>query len=862
MELIERSTYLDALSNYYGQSKDGAGHTVFLTGEAGVGKTSLVTHFLASLDKNNRVYSGACDSLFTPRPLGPLYDMGGQIGIHFLDLLKNEKDRSIIFDAFLEALSSSALPKVLVIEDIHWADEATLDFIKFLTRRIIRFNCLFLLTYRDDEIQSGHPLSTFLGQLPSGNFSRLPVNRLSLQAVNRLALAKGYSTGESVYALTGGNAFYVTEILASYSPGIPERVKDAVLAVFHSKDQRMKALWELLSILPSRIEFSLAEKIEQEFPNGIDDCIRSGVIVSRQDYLSFKHELYRIAIEGSLSEYRRRSLHGKVLKLMLESTPGAYNHAQLLHHARYADDKELILKIAPQAAREAALLGAHIESSRLYLSAMENMDQNDPAMEELYEKHAYECYLTNQIKSAISSVTKALRFQEEKQEATRIGNSLRFLSRLYWFDGNGNQAESFAEKAIAVLEEQPSSKAKAMAYSNMSQLKMLSDQDEACLFWGEKAMAVAKEIGDEETLAHALNNVSSALIRTPSSEERGIALLNESLQIALRNEYHEHVARAYTNLGSNAVTIRNYALAREALDEGIRYCEERDLDSWTAYMLAWKARLNLETGNWNEAQRIADELLKNLIQPPVVKIGALVVAATVRMRRGEEARHLLLDANTCALETKELQRIVPVLLAMLEYEWITSESIVDVRAIQQTIDRMVELKKLNKKSRIYFWLRKVNKDHLLTGDTFVLKDQDEERREEISYWEQIGSPYESALIMFDGDEEEKREALVIIEKLDAPAVAEKMKSEMKAMGIKKIPRGQRESTKSNPANLTERQIEVLKLLRDGLQNKEIADKLFISPKTVDHHVSAILSQLGVASRAKAVLEAIRMEIME
>ena len=149
-----------------------------------------------------------------------------------------------------------------------------------------------------------------------------------------------------------------------------------------------------------------------------------------------------------------------------------------------------------------------------------------------------------------------------------------------------------------------------MAYSNMSQLKMLSDQTGECIFWGEKAIMIARDVNDQETLVHAMINMGSAFMLTQSSAQKGIELLREGLEISLKNSYHEHAARAYTAMGSNLVTIKNYPFAKQTLEEGIAYCEERDIDSLKLYMLGWKARLNLETGNWNEAFTIASNLLK------------------------------------------------------------------------------------------------------------------------------------------------------------------------------------------------------------------------------------------------------------
>src|SRR6185503_3338033 len=139
---------------------------------------------------------------------------------------------------------------LIVFEDIHWADEATLDFIKFLARRINRLHCLFILTYRDDEIHSHHPLRNVLGQLPPDSFTRLQLTPLSKQAVEKMAGEKGYN-GEDVYSISGGNPFYVNEILASYSQGVPDNVKDSILSSYNRQEERTKQVWELLSVIPA-----------------------------------------------------------------------------------------------------------------------------------------------------------------------------------------------------------------------------------------------------------------------------------------------------------------------------------------------------------------------------------------------------------------------------------------------------------------------------------------------------------------------------------------------------------------------------------------------------------------------------------
>jgi DNA-binding CsgD family transcriptional regulator/tetratricopeptide (TPR) repeat protein len=865
MELIERAGFLASLQTELENLAEGEGHCILLCGEAGMGKTSLVKTFCRQHKNDCKIYQGTCDALFTPRPLAPLYDIAWQIRPDLWQNNANIVDRTRFFNSVLQELCGQKEPILIIFEDIHWADEATLDFIKFMARRIDRIHCLFILTYRDNEIHSRHLLRNVLGQLPAYSFTRLQLSPLSKQAVDKMAGEKGYS-GEDVYSISGGNPFYVNEILASYSPGIPDNIKDSILSVYNLQDKKTKQVWEILSVLPTGFELKYLEKIDPDYADGVENSLNIKILVLNEGMISFKHELYRRTIESSLSPLVRVTLNKKILSLFLENFQQSNETERIIHHAKNANEYELVERYAPLAARQAAAVGAHIEASKLYFSAIEYYHGNDKnKLIEFYELYAYECYLTNKHKEAIIYTGKSLNLWKEKGDQVKIGNCLRFLSCLWWFDGNHKQAESYGSQAIEILNNQPSSRAKAMAFSNMAHLKSKMDQDEECIFWAEKAIAIAREVDDKETLAHALNNMGSALIMNQLSMQKGIELLQQSLEIALENSNHEHVAQAYTCLGINWVSMKEYALAKKALEDGIFYCEERDLDSQKLYMLSSKARLNLETGNSKEAYLIADNLLKTEDLLLVAKIGALTVLATIKMRRGEQdALPLLFEAKTLAFETMELQRIIPVFLAFLEYEWINGKSYIEMETLSQVIKWIVDLGKFSKKSRFYFWLRKTGKDHLLPGEE---NESHEENNmvtvmKETELWENWGCPYEYALSLFEGGDPDKRRAIAIIHQLDADAVYEKIKLEMRSSGIKSIPRGIRKTTQANPAHLTERELDVLRLLKEGMQNKEIADRLFISAKTVDHHISALLFKLNVNSRVKAVHEAIHLGIIK
>ncbi len=864
MTLIERDEFLASLQQHFVNVENGEGRCILLSGEAGIGKTALVKAFCKQQHDNSNIFQGACDNLFTPRPLAPLYDILWQVNKERWPVSSAIESRAALFANIFQELSAKKGKLLIVFEDVHWADEGTLDFIRFFAKRIYQLPCLFILTYRDNEIHSNHPLRNVLGQLPPDSFTKMPLVPLSKQAVVEMAIHKGLN-GEDVYSISQGNPFYVNEILASYSPGIPDNIKDSILSVYEQQKEGTKNAWQIWSVMPEGLEVDRVAKLKSALGKAIDHCFAISVILVQNGKVVFKHELYRRTIEESLTLFKRMELNKMILELFLDSFEEKGEVERILNYAKNANERNLVVKYAPLAASKAALIGAHKEASKLFLTAIEYFEGDDTnQLAELYEAYAYECYLSNQVKEAITFTEKVLKLWKDSADIVKTGDSLRFLSRLWWLNGNGNNAENFALQAIEVLKDEPVSATKAMAFSNMSQLKMLSDEPAECFLWGEKAIAMAKELGNVEILSHAINNVGSLKMCIPSSEQEGIAMLQQSLEIALKNSYHEHAARAYTNLGSGAIKIKNYALAKRALQEGLEYCEERDLDSWKDYMLSWKARLDLESGNWSGAQAIADNLLKNENQPAIIKIPALIVIGKIKIRKGEkDALPLLMNAKVMAFETMELQRIIPLMVALLEYEWLTGKTIIEKNDLDQTFLLLQGAGIDWDKNEFAFWMKKAGR-HLVSNKEIIELDISSESSASKAgeFWEKSECPYERSLVLFEGNVDDKKRAIVIVQDLGGVAVYQKMKQAMRNLGIKNIPRGIRSSTRSNAALLTSREIDVLQLLKGEMQNKEIAAQLYISPKTVDHHVSNILFKLDADSRSKAVTKADSMGILK
>lgn len=862
MELLEREQLLGDLETILSDVTDGNGRFVMVSGEAGIGKTSLVERFTETNQNQARVFWGACDSLFTARPLGPLYDIANQSQSRLLALLDEEASRAAIFNAAIGELAQGRAPTIVVIEDVHWADEATLDLLKFLGRRISKTTSMLIVTYRDDEVGPDHPLRLVFGDLPNRSVARIRLVPLSRGAVDKLAERAGRQV-ENLFAVTGGNPFFVTEALASKESGVPVTVFDAVTSRAARLSPQARALLELVSVIPSRAEMSLLNEAKVLDRDALEECLVAGVLRSEGDAVAFRHELARLAIEESIPAPRRQSLNAVVLKAMLNRGSEPFL-PQIVHHACQAGDGAAVLKYAPEAARKAAALNAHRQAASHYERALRYADSLTPKERAgLFECRSYECYLTDQMEEAAKARRKALDIWKELGDDCKLGDNLRWMSRLTWYLGKKTEAETYSSQAVSILEKLPPGPELAMAYSNRAQLHMLADETQEAVLWGERAIELAEKLGATDTLVHALNNVGTAELL--ASNERGRAKLEESLRLALENNFEEHAARAFTNLGSAAVRERNYRLAKRYQDDGIVYTSEHDLDSWKLYMVGWRARVHFEQGNWDGAADDAELVLRHHKVSAITRISALSVLGHLRVRRGDpDAARILNEAQELAMKTKELQRIAPVATALAEAAWLKGDHEKVISEARAVLEMAKDQNDPWLQGEFAFWMWRAGSGSETIENIaapYALQ-MSGDWRAAAEAWKEIGCPYDEAVALTFGDERAQREALEIFEQLGAGPAAERLRQALRATGVRGIPRGPRSSTKENPAGLTNRQVEVLELMAKGLGNNEIGEHLFISTRTVDHHVSTILSKLDAHTRAEAVSLALQRGLIK
>ncbi len=853
VELLERDPFLQTLDDLLVQAGEGRGRVALISGEAGIGKTSLVERFLEQHQAPTRTLWGACEALFTPRPLGPLYDIAPQLQTPLRALLDGEVNRAALFATVLDELTRHPAPTIVVIEDIHWADEATLDLVKFVARRIHRTSALLILTYRDDELTKDHPLRLVLGDLPAGNVTRLWLPPLSEDAVATLAQQAGRPVG-NLHAATGGNSFFLNEVLASDMSGPPTSVRDAVLARIARLSYEAQCLLELASVVPAKLEWRTVEAMTVVDNAWLEECLTSGILRLENGLVDFRHELARQAVESTLSPTRKRTLNAQVLRAFMELGEGQVALARLVHHAVQAEDSAAVLQFAPAAARQAAAQGAHREAVEQYRTALRFADGLDAAARaELLEGLARAYLLIGRATDAIQAGEDALCLWQSLDRPQRVGYNLRWLSRIYWWVGQGAKAIHYADAAVSVLQTLPPDSELAWAYSYRAMLAMLAEETTDAQLWSNRVIELAERLGDEELLTHA--NHTLEMSRLNSGDTQAQSQAGQSLQLALEHNLVEHVGRAYANLSSYFVKIHDYATADRYIAAGVAYCTDHDFELFMPQLIAARAVAALERGNWILASEDADIVVAAQRASPVFTIHARAVLGLVRARRGDPDVDAPLDeARDMALSTGELQRIAPVMAARAEAAWLRGNLAQCAAEAQIGFELACKHNNPWQLGQLTFWLWRAG---ALTQTSpgaaapYALQMAGDWRAA-ADAWEAIGCPYEQALALMDGDEAAQRQALSIFERLGARPAAEMLRRQLRTAGARGLPRGPRPTTQANPCGLTNRQFEILLLLAEGLRNPEIADRLSTTPKTIEHHVSDVLAKLNVRSRADAV----------
>ncbi len=846
MELLEREGELQQLRDAWERARDGAGSVALVRGEAGIGKTALTRRFVSEVGADAHVLWGGCDDLFTPAPLGPLWDMAHDDAA-LLDALQRG-ERIGVFRAVVDLLARRLRPTVVVIEDTHWADEATLDVIRYVGRRMPDAHGVLLLTYRDEDAPTEGGLRAVLGDLPSDTVERIRLGPLSPEAVSHLAAERDMTDDPSL-ALAGGNPLLVTELLADPTRPVPASIQSVYLARLARLTPEARMVAGLVSVVPSQMERWLLAEAMGEAAVPLAECEQRRVLEISGDEVRFRHELARLAAETSLTEEERRH-NNQVVVDALAAGKGAA--PRILHHAHAAGDNDAIVRFGPQAALAAAEAGNHREAMAHHLLLEPLLHRLEPSLRaELLEARISEESHSGTLAAIPHLGKEAIDLYRSVHNPAGVASVLTKVALCERRLGHKDLAEAAIVEAVDLLSDPSGQPGLALAYSFYAVMVSFDRDFARADELADRAIALATEEADLLARSHALRVKASTLMRTDFPGT--LALLEKSIKAGEEGGSPETAFDAVLFAGIVAHMYRNDRTAERKIEEAMLMA--RDLGSTNAEAAALTARawLRVDQGRWTEAEEDAETALEILIanRHPFID-EPLMALARILARRGSPWEPTLEKgieaASTLGPEVQaEKWRIVA------EAYWLAGRSLEDEAAAIAAIDVVAEVWPWDA-SELGFWLWKHG---VLSGPLELSVDPhrlqiEGQWNEAARMWDELGDPYMRAIALADGDTDAKLEGLRIFDGLDARPMASRLRSDLRRAGVQGVPRGPRVQTRRHPAGLTRRQAEVLGLMAKGLSNIQIAEELFVSPRTAEHHVSAVIRKLDASDRTRAV----------
>jgi DNA-binding CsgD family transcriptional regulator len=673
-DLVGRDQELAALVAHLAAVSADAGRTVLITGDAGMGKSALLRAFTKhARSVDVRVLTGECLEIEARRPFGPFVQIlrsakkafpAGSLErsirevapelarlVPELDVgvasseAQQPAERYRIHESFVSLFRDLAAraPLVVAVEDIHWADEASLELLPFIANRLRAERILFVATYRSDALPGAPLLDRVLAELDRGRIAqRVALEALDLAGtaevvqkalgLDRAAAAEFVKT---IHARCEGNPFFIEEVLKAlaergdlqYQDGtwrntralqglvLPDSVRVAV-------EQRTRVLsgaalhaMQVAAVIGARFDFDLLRVVsgatEAELIAALRAAIETQLIVDEADgesdqRYSFRHALTREAVLGQLLQRERRLLHravGEALEAHVHADPSRHA-AELAYHFDEAGDAACARRYHDAAGRDAlrafAFVGAHAHFERVVQLAT----KDDPTDPDQWQMLARAAYLTNDVAGAYAAAEKAIPLVEATADAERLGAAL-FEAGLYLSElGRISVEIALHARATALLEPLGDSPTLASLYASRALGAMTKDDPDQTIDFAQRALAMSKRTGNWRAQVRALEalGVGTAM----KGQGDGLPYGRESVAIAREHDLVSETQTAYIQLLA-AMEISGSPATQAQAVRVERIAHARRHGFRPAQLISLESSLAMGEGDWDDAIRLAAE---------------------------------------------------------------------------------------------------------------------------------------------------------------------------------------------------------------------------------------------------------------
>jgi DNA-binding CsgD family transcriptional regulator len=859
--LLEREAVLAELGDLAFGLRAGAGRVVLLRGEAGVGKTAVITEFTRGVDAGVRVLAGGCDPLSAPRPLGPMLDALAGLGPTAAAALATAIDAGDTAGLYrrLLAMLRDGHRWVWVIEDAHWADGATLDLVRFLARRIGSLPLLLLVSYREDELDAQHPLSVALGDVATcAAISRIGLAPLSRDAVAVLAAGSGFNA-DLLHQLTGGNPFFVTEVLAAGVDALdrnalPRSISEAVWGRLARLSAAARDTAQAVAVCGPRADAALVHRLCAAAGEGLVECLNAGMLVADGQVVGFRHELARRATLDRIDAYQRKILHTRALSALAESPGDPNTLAALAFHADEAGDRHAAVRYGIAAAQRAAGLGAHRQAADLYALVLRHAGTAPADQKVIWlEQHALAAYLGGLVQAAVHSYRGAIGLRRQLGDRLGEGDDLRRLSHVL---SRASEARKAGRASLELLEQCGPTPQLAWSLVHVAELSFMA-YDQACADYADRAITLGNQLGLPAVAIRAKFYADlSAVVRTGVGWDELAADWREAMGTA---DLAELAGLMGVGLCWQAALHHELDRAEGYLAETATFCADHDLGTFEPLAVSAAAVVALHRGDWSRAAACAEDVLSRPGMAPLHRLLPLITLALIRARRGQRPVSALLDEALAAAELNDFFRLGPVWAGRAEAAWLGSDDRTARTEAQAGLATAPDHGDPWLVGSLCRWVR-------LTGgepdDVSELsgpfgQEVSGDWRSAAAEWTRRGCPYDAAIARLGGDITAVESALATFRRLGAKAAARRARQRLTELRgpIPRTPRTSRADIRADPDGLSRREREVLTLIAAGHSDADIATKLSISRKTVGHHVESILTKLGAENRTQAAAQA-------